>query len=212
MAGSGAAARPVGSRLPTAPRERKPALAALAVLLILAGALSTMLLVTRSGHRVWVLRMRHTVVAGQKITGDDLQEWQVAQDDGIHYVLASQENQVVGRMAPSTLIGGALLTTEMVQSQTAALPPGGQLMGVQVKAGHYPPGQLYRGDKVEVWGVSTTTVGTSTETTPRDLGSATIVSLQGNDALTITLEVSGSGMVSDILATADQLSLSKSNG
>jgi hypothetical protein len=156
--------------------------------------------------------MRHTVVAGQRITAADLEEWQVAQDNGIHYLLSDQESQVVGRVAPSTLIGGALLTSEMVQSQTDSLPPGGQLIGVQVKSGHYPPGQLNRGDKVEVWGLSTTTVGSTSLTSPKDLGTATIVSWQGNDTLTLTLEVSGSQMVYDILGSADQLSLAKSNG
>ncbi|NUR27045.1 MAG: hypothetical protein HOV83_14575, partial [Catenulispora sp.] len=54
-AGPFAGARGAGpTRLPTAPRERKPALAALAVLLILAGALATVLLVNRSGHRISV--------------------------------------------------------------------------------------------------------------------------------------------------------------
>ena len=43
---------PAGRRLPSAPRERKPALAALAVLLIVGCALGTGLLVVQSGKRV----------------------------------------------------------------------------------------------------------------------------------------------------------------
>lgn len=52
-AGNNRSAAPVqptmGERLPSPPRERKPALAALAVLLILVGALGATMLVLRAG-------------------------------------------------------------------------------------------------------------------------------------------------------------------
>src|SRR5688500_13092246 len=56
-----------GQRLPAAPRERKPALAALAVLLILGGALTSAYLVMASGQRVAAIRIAQPVAAGQRI-------------------------------------------------------------------------------------------------------------------------------------------------
>ena len=85
----------VGNRLPTARRERKPALAALAVLLILAGALATMVLVNRSGNRISAVMMTRTVAAGTKIQRTDMTEVRVAADNNIHYVLLSQVDRLV---------------------------------------------------------------------------------------------------------------------
>lgn len=56
-----------GERLPSPPRERKPALAALAVLLILVGALGATLMVMRAGDKVSVVEVVAPVAAGNKI-------------------------------------------------------------------------------------------------------------------------------------------------
>src|SRR6476660_6119239 len=97
--------RPAGNRLPTAPRERKPALAALAVLLILAGALATMLLVTRSGNRVDVVMMKTTLTVGQQIDANrDLTAVSVAAANNIPYILWDQRNQLTGATTYNTLV------------------------------------------------------------------------------------------------------------
>ena len=161
-AGRGVAAPMAGNRLPTAPRERKPALAALAVLLILAGALATMTLVTRSGNRVSVIEMKSTVAAGVQITDNDLQEAQVAEDPGLHYVLWSQKPQIVGKSYGSTLFGGSVLVKEMLVAQPMTLKPGEVMLGLLFKDGQYPAKQLQRDNVVELWApVATSTSGGS---------------------------------------------------
>ena len=76
------------------PRERKPALAALAVLLILGGALATTLLVLRSGDRISAIRITQQVGAGQQFTAEALEEVQIA-DTGLDFVSWSQRREVV---------------------------------------------------------------------------------------------------------------------
>src|SRR5687768_16946461 len=70
MSGTGVLAA-TGSRLPVPKRDRRPALAALAVLLILAGALGSALIAYRSGDRVDVLVASDDILPGQKIDADD---------------------------------------------------------------------------------------------------------------------------------------------
>src|SRR3954465_9797855 len=80
---------PASRKLPVPPRERKPALAALAVLLILGGALATTLLVLRSGDRISVIRVTQQIGAGQKFPEKALEEVQVA-NTGLGFVSWSQ--------------------------------------------------------------------------------------------------------------------------
>jgi hypothetical protein len=192
----------VGNRLPIARRERKPALAALAVLLILAGALATMVLVNRSGNRISAIMVTHTVAAGTKIRPEDLTEVRVAADNNIHYVLLSQENQVVGQTTANTLVAGSLLVTEMLGSQQQrALKDGEAMIGLLFKVGQYPSGQLLPGQTVEIWATSTggssggSTAGTASggtqATTPaKPLCTARILAYTySGDALNLTLAV-----------------------
>lgn len=194
----------LGSRLPVARRERKPALAALAVLLILAGALATLVLVNRSGNRVSAIEMTRTVAAGTTIQAGDMTEVQVAVDDNIHYVLYSQVDQVVGRSAGTTLVAGSVLVSEMLGSpQQQALKAGQAMIGFLFKEGQYPVNQLRPGDVVELWQTNGGTAvadsgstGTSggqatTKTYPTSpLCQATVLALsRSGDALDVTLGV-----------------------
>src|SRR5918996_250106 len=74
---------PASRKLPVPPRERKPALAALAVLLILGGALATTLLVLNSGDRVSAIRVTQQIGAGQKFTTQALEEVKIAAESGV---------------------------------------------------------------------------------------------------------------------------------
>ena len=63
---AGTLSGPASRKLPVPPRERKPALAALAILLILGGALAaTTLLVLRSGDRVSAIGIVRQIGAGR---------------------------------------------------------------------------------------------------------------------------------------------------
>jgi len=204
------------TRLPTAPRERKPALAALAVLLILAGALGTMLLVTQSGHRVSVVRVGNTTVAaGTKMTAGMFVEASVADDNDIHYVKWDQLNSLVNQTTYNTLVTGALVTKEMVQGQSNAAAnqaPGTTLMGVQIKQGHYPVGQMYIGDKFTLY-TETVTPGANGQNGPptwTELGIVTLVWRDNADTMTATIAVP-TDKVSTVANAAD-LMLTKSFG
>ena len=154
--GGGMPPRPMaGNRLPVAPRERKPALAALAVLLILVGALGATVLVMRAGNRIGVVEITATSIpAGQNIGADQITEAMVAQDSSVQYVtwaergLLLQKYRTAVPLVQGTLLVGAMVTTN--QPATA----GKLVVGTSLKAGQYPTG-LSVGEVVEVLRVGT---------------------------------------------------------
>ncbi|MBB5074856.1 hypothetical protein [Nonomuraea endophytica] len=135
-------------KLPVPPRERKPALAALAVLLILGGALATTLLVMRSGDRISAVRVIEQVGAGQQFTEQALEEVQIA-DTGIAYVPWSQRGEVIKSFASVTILPGTLLTNDMGINASKELGPGKAKVGLALKPGQMPEG-LAKGDRVQV--------------------------------------------------------------
>jgi hypothetical protein len=139
---------PASRKLPVPPRERKPALAALAVLLILGGALATTLLVLRSGDRISAIRITQQVGAGQQFTADAMEEVQIA-DTGIDFVSWSQREQVLDTFAAVTILPGTLLTDDMGVTASEELGPGKAKVGLALKPGQMPVG-LNPGDRVQV--------------------------------------------------------------
>lgn len=139
---------PASRKLPVPPRERKPALAALAVLLILGGALATTLLVMRSGDRISAIRVTQQIGAGQQFTEQAIEEVQIA-DTGIDYVDWSQRQQVLKSFAAVTILPGTLLTNSMGVRASAELGPGKAKVGLALKPGQAPAG-LQKGDRVQV--------------------------------------------------------------
>lgn len=145
-----------GARLPSAPRERRPLLAALAVLLIVGGALLAGLLANQMDQRVQVLAAGDTIRAGEVITKEDLMSASVSSDLRT-LIRADQIDQVVGRTARVEVSKGQLLDT----SQIATTPmPGGdkQVVGISVASGRFPAGGLGSGDVVNVVDVGTQSV------------------------------------------------------
>ncbi|MDX3101512.1 hypothetical protein ACIBO5_04090 [Nonomuraea angiospora] len=140
---------PASRKLPVPPRERKPALAALAVLLILGGALATTLLVLRSGDRVSAIRVTQQVGAGQKFTAQMLEEVQIAADSGVDYVSWSERDKVENSFATVTILPGTLFTSRMGVKQSSELGPGKATVGLALKPGQMPAG-VEAGDRVQV--------------------------------------------------------------
>ncbi|MDP9862864.1 MULTISPECIES: hypothetical protein [Streptosporangium] len=139
---------PASRKLPVPPRERRPALAALALLLILGGALATTLLVLRSGDRVSAIQIVQQVGTGQRIPRAAMREVQIA-DTGIGYVAYADSVRVSEHYARVTLLPGTLLTREMVVSASAELGPGKARVGLALKPGQLPA-NLAQGDRVQV--------------------------------------------------------------
>ncbi|SEG99424.1 hypothetical protein SAMN05444920_11331 [Nonomuraea solani] len=139
---------PASRKLPVPPRERKPALAALAVLLILGGALATTLLVLGSGERVSAIRVTQQIGAGQKFSQQAIEEVKIAAE-GIDYVSWSQRAQVLDSFAAVTILPGTLLTSEMGVRASSELGPGKATVGLALKPGQMPAG-VQQGDRVQV--------------------------------------------------------------
>jgi hypothetical protein len=143
---------PTGRKLPSAPRERKPALAALAVILVVGGGLAATLLVTDAAHKTGAIEITQTVGQGQRLSVGDMQEVQVTSGTGIDYVPWSEASQVTRYYAASTIPTGTLLTPQMtVTSNTLA--KGLTQVGLAVKDGELPDG-LEVGDHVDLFSVS----------------------------------------------------------
>jgi hypothetical protein len=145
--------RPPGDRLPARPRERKPALAALAVLLIVGGALASASLVLRSSQTVPAIGVAKHVGRGQRIPLDALRQVQVARS-GVEYVPWAQRDQVARFYAATALVPGSLLAHRQV-STSRMVGPGEVVVGLALKPGQLPAGQLKAGDTVRAYGVVT---------------------------------------------------------
>ncbi|CAL9543285.1 MULTISPECIES: hypothetical protein [Streptomyces] len=160
-AGAGRSAAPaqpsVGDRLPSPPRERKPALAALAVLLILVGALGATMLVLRAGDRVEAIQLTADVKAGDSITQDNIKSVMVNDDSGANFVAWSQRESLMKLQARSTLYKGTVVVGEMFADKSG-MEQGKATVGVSLKEGQYPKG-LESGDNVAVYRVGTKTSG-----------------------------------------------------
>ncbi|CED91763.1 SAF domain-containing protein [Actinomyces succiniciruminis] len=200
------------SRLPSAPRERRPLLAALAVLLIVGGALLAGLLATRADHRVEVLVAARTVRAGEVITGDDLVSTPVSSTlDTL--ILASQTEQVVGRTARVEIAKGQLLDTS--QLLASSLPgDGSQVVGISLESGRFPAGGLAAGDVVDVVDTNSGAVtvrgvqvlmAVSTSGSDNDWTSGCVLSLIVNEVDAAALaQAAAGGSIAVVLTASDQ--------
>ncbi|KKD02639.1 hypothetical protein [Streptomyces sp. WM6386] len=155
-AGQGRSAAPaqpsVGDRLPTPPRERKPALAALAVLLILVGALGATMLVLQAGDRIEVVKVTEEIPAGGSVTNSNVTSVMVAEDSSIHYIKWSLLDDLKKLKAVSTIPAGAVAVGEMFGDKVAA-SDGKTLVGLSLKAGQFPAG-IKVGDTVAAYRVT----------------------------------------------------------
>jgi Flp pilus assembly protein CpaB len=139
------------SRLPAPVRERRPALAALAVLLILGGALASGLVALRSGERADYLVLRSDVDPGDQIGPEDLGVARIA-GTGANAIAAEQRAQVVGQYARTKLFDGTLLTADML-SPRPTVPAGAAVVGMVLTPERRPAGRLAPGDVVAVYTV-----------------------------------------------------------
>jgi hypothetical protein len=139
-----------GRRPPSAPRERKPALAALAVLLIVGGALGAGYLVLQNSKHVGAIEVASSITVGQQIKIGDLTEVQVAANTGLSYVPWSEVQQVTRSYAATTLPPGTLLTQDMTTGSTAKVTTSEARVGLAVKDGQYVD-QVQIGEHVNIW-------------------------------------------------------------
>jgi SAF domain-containing protein len=136
--------------LPTPPRDRRrPALAALAVLLIVAGALGSALAAYRSGDQVQVLVAARDIPIGTKITDADLASAQVAAD-GAESVASSARSNFVGTYATTTVPEGTLVNRTMFRVGSPT-PSDAIVVGVVVTSAQRPAAPIVTGDVVRAY-------------------------------------------------------------
>lgn len=149
--GLGAGLGAAGSRLPVPPRERKPALAALAVLLILGGALVSAYLVIQSGQRVSAIAVAAPVAAGEQIPESALKEVTIG-NTGIKFIRWNERQKVLRSFAAMPLAPETLLTNNMLTTVQDATK-GRVIIGLSLKAGQAPSEGLTPGQRVAVYAV-----------------------------------------------------------
>jgi hypothetical protein len=149
-----------GERLPVPPRERRPALAALAVLLIVSGAAISGLVMLRTDERTPVLIFARDVNTGQQITATDLQVSRVA-SDGLRLIPAAQKDQVIGRYVGVSVRAGTLVDAGMLRTE-GLIANDNVAVGLALKPGHLPANGMQIGDVVDIVSVPTTNSQTST--------------------------------------------------
>jgi hypothetical protein len=150
--GRGSANSPVNgpSRLP-ASRERRPALAALAVILILLGAAGSALIALRSGDRQdYIAVSDKPLEPGHKVERKDLARGDLAGATG-GLVLWSDVDKYIDRYTTTRLFPGQFVTEEnFTRGKTPDVPPGGALVGVSLESGRAPSEAVEPGDIVRV--------------------------------------------------------------
>ena len=145
-------------RLPAPVRDRRPALAALALLLVLGGALTSALLAYRSGDRVDVLVARGEIKVGQQVGTGDFGIARVAAD-GVEQIRKDDAKNFGGSYATTGIPAGTLLNKNMFRAGSV-VPDRAVVVGVVVSASQRPAEDIRTGDVVRVFSV------------PREAGSA----------------------------------------
>jgi hypothetical protein len=133
--------------LPPPRHRRRPALLALAVVMVVLGALGAAYLATSIGQTSPVIAVARPVPWGQTITAADLAEARVPADPALAPIPYADRDQVIGMVAATELRPGSLLTRDAVTEQLVP-GPGEQLVGVGVPATQLPATPLRPGQDV----------------------------------------------------------------
>lgn len=154
------------------PRQRRPALAALALLLVVGGALLAGLLAVRMDSREPVLAAARDIPPGTQITAEDLREVSVA-SEGLELIPVGAADQVVGAYAEVLIQGGSLLDQNVLTTEE----PVGEdraIVSVPLNPALTPGSTLEVGDLVQVVRVS----GGTGSGRPQDLTEAVVLDVR----------------------------------
>jgi hypothetical protein len=150
--GSPGASGPAQERIPVPTRQRRPALAALALVLVLGGAALSGFLVLNSGQKQGVLVLANDVGYGHVFETGDFREEQLSITGGVQPVRFDQLGELVssGYRATTNIPAGSVVTYGMITRQAPI--PGNNFteFGVNVPEGQYPAEGLREGDVVKV--------------------------------------------------------------
>ncbi|GAA2353888.1 hypothetical protein Cme02nite_46490 [Catellatospora methionotrophica] len=161
----------------TAPRRRSVAQGALAVLLIIVGALTAAYVAQRIGSTHDYLGLARPVGKGAQITRDDLVVVRINQAVGLRPIPAANAGQVIGKRAVMALVPGTLLTLDQV-TETPVPAPGHQLIGIALGEDRMPSAsRLAVGAEVLLVVVPERSTGDGPDLVPPRTITATIVQL-----------------------------------
>ncbi|MFI9272694.1 SAF domain-containing protein [Kitasatospora sp. NPDC052896] len=128
-------------------RRRRPAVIAMAAALIAAGGLGGAVLYNSTGQRIAVLALARDVPYGQPLTAADLVVARIASDPALAPVTAADEQLAIGQRATTDLHRGALLLVADI-TRALVVQPDQQVVGVSLKRGQLPAGDLEAGQQV----------------------------------------------------------------
>jgi len=166
---------PVGPvRPPTAARERKPALAALALLLVAVGVLASVYLQMQAGNRVGVIEVTKRVPQGQQITSAEITEVMVAEDSNVNYVTWAQRGLLARYTTQTDLVSGTILIGQMLTTEPSS-NGSASTMAVTLKSGQFPP-SVEVGDTVNAYYVGPPLGSSSSTTTSSNNDVSTLLS------------------------------------
>jgi hypothetical protein len=130
------------------PRQRRRSMLALGVALVALGALTAVVLFSRTSHQRSVLVVAQAIPAGTIITPGELSTATIS-GTGMASIPASQAGQVTGKTAAVGLARGALLVPGDLTTRSVPAP-GQQLVPVALKASQLPASGLTPGQHVLV--------------------------------------------------------------
>jgi len=212
------AAPPAPIPAPTGPRERRLRFGhlALAVALVVVGALGTVALVTAASATGEYLALRRDVDFGARLTADDLTVVRINAAPGLKPVAASDLERVVGLYAAVPLSEGTLLTAAQLTNQP--LPgPGQQVLGITLSGDRLPATRPEPGDRVLLVATPAQGAAAGEDQAPPRTWAATVVKVVGSGSggflgrgglETVTLDVSvpaADGPTVATLAATDRL-------
>ncbi len=132
------------------PRQRRPALAALALLLVVGGALLAGLMAVRMDSRTSYLAASRDIAPGTAITAADLREVSVAAD-GLNLITAEQADQILtGSVYARVPISADSLVDQSMLTNEAPVADGRAIVSVPLNPVLTPASSLDGGDLVQV--------------------------------------------------------------
>ena len=174
-------------------RPHRPVRALAGAFLVVASVVAAITLYSRLGDRTEVLAVNRTVLAGEQITGADLEIVSISSDDHIAFRPASDRSLVIGQYARVRLAADSLLVDDSLQPQPL-VDPDRVLMSVEVPAGQVPVGLREQSRLVLVVtppggpsDVAPVLVEAVVAAVPRDL--AEVVGAGGDSRATVALSV-----------------------
>lgn len=166
--------RGTATRMPAPPRQRRPALAAIAVLLIVGGALVAGLLAVRMDTRVSVLAASQDIAPGSRISASDLTKVQVASED-LDMIGSQYADKIIGSYAKGTIYKGTLVDTAMLSGKSP-VGDGRVIVSVLLNPA-LTPKELAKGDLVQVVRASGSSASTSGTSDAKDVTRGLVLSV-----------------------------------